>query len=196
VYIRTYQEIPIFLNDFLPADQLEHVEELGGYLAHSFGNEIRLDYGTGHESFLVIFLFCLNKLGIVSNADLKELVLSSFVAYMKTVRKLQTVYMLEPAGSHGVWGLDDFQCLVFLLGAAQLKGHGDIAPLSIHDDSVLREFSNEYLYLDAIRCVWLAVCVYNEQSCLYVLSLQCKQALCCFCLISILALMHTYLCLF
>ena len=141
------------MNDFLPTDKLEHAEEIGTYLAYSFGNEIRLDYGTGHESFLVIFLFCLNKLEIVHNSELKELILSCFVEYLKTVRKLQTVYMLEPAGSHGVWGLDDYQCLVFLWGAAQLKGDKDISPTSIHDDSKLSEFSNEYLYLDAIKFI-------------------------------------------
>ena len=155
------------MNGFLTSELQTYAEELGVYLSYSFGNEVRLDYGTGHESFLAIFLCCLNKLDIVHTHELRGLILSSFVEYMKTVRKLQTIYLLEPAGSHGVWGLDDYQCLVFLWGAAQvivlvlvllyiyclfqLKGHPDITPSCIHDDAIMREFGKEYLYLDGIR---------------------------------------------
>lgn len=43
-----------------------------------------------------------------------------FTSYLKLVRRLITTYTLEPAGSHGVWGLDDHSFIPYILGSAQL----------------------------------------------------------------------------
>lgn len=56
--------------------------------------------------------------------------------------------MLEPAGSHGVWGLDDHHFLPFLLGSAELVNCEEVkTPDSIHQEKVMNELSEEYMYL-------------------------------------------------
>ena len=141
-------------------DNTSHVNELATFLTSSFGHPIRLDYGTGHESSFIVFLFSLFKLGLLpppnlpyntsnsssSTSDemplpmppsssssssspatksisLGPAVLKIFSAYLYGTRSIQTEYNLEPAGSHGVWGLDDYHCLSFYFGACQIVGY-------------------------------------------------------------------------
>jgi serine/threonine-protein phosphatase 2A activator len=100
----------------------EYASEIGTYLTSSFGDRKRIDYGTGHEANFMCFLLCLYKAKYFMQADDQCVVLDLFWKYIKLMWKLQLTYWLEPAGSHGVWGLDDYQFLPFLFGSAQLSG--------------------------------------------------------------------------
>lgn len=93
----------------------------------SFGSGPRLDYGTGHELSFLCYLLILRLVGVFTEEDEQAMVTRVFVAYIALVRKLQKVFKLEPAGSKGVWGLDDHQHLVYLWGASQLRSESSIA---------------------------------------------------------------------
>ncbi|KAI8585482.1 hypothetical protein BDZ88DRAFT_432664 [Geranomyces variabilis] len=129
------------------------VPELVAYLTSSFGNATRIDYGSGHELSFLAFLTCLDLLDAFTPEDRQALVTRVFANYLAVVRRLQTVYMLEPAGSHGVWGLDDHQHLPYLFGSAQLIGHPHIKPRSALNPDIVEGFAKEYLYLGAIAFI-------------------------------------------
>ncbi|KAK0542562.1 Serine/threonine-protein phosphatase 2A activator 2, partial [Tilletia horrida] len=106
--------------------------ELKAYFDEAWGNTRRIDYGSGMELNFMCWLLILYKLGIFDDAS---------------------TYFLEPAGSHGVWGLDDYHFLPFLLGAAQLSDHQYLRPSSIHSVDVLSppsKYPQEYMYLSQI----------------------------------------------
>eukprot|EP00026_Physarum_polycephalum_P008672 Phypoly_transcript_08766.p1 GENE.Phypoly_transcript_08766~~Phypoly_transcript_08766.p1 ORF type:complete len:417 (+),score=69.92 Phypoly_transcript_08766:107-1357(+) len=159
---RLKEKAPELIKSFFPPTALpstceftyeEVLQELVAYLTNSVGNRTRIDYGSGHEAHFVAFLYCLQCVGVLTPEDRPALVLRVFYTYLTLMRHLQEVYWLEPAGSHGVWGLDDYQFLPFLWGAAQLKGHKYIKPRSIRSDDVVDTYSHEYMYLGCIQFI-------------------------------------------
>ncbi|KAG0046069.1 Serine/threonine-protein phosphatase 2A activator 2 [Gryganskiella cystojenkinii] len=129
------------------------IPEVSKYFVECWGNRKRIDYGTGHEASFLAWLHCFDKLGLIKQEDYKAVVLNVFFRYIEVMRNLQFAYWLEPAGSHGVWGLDDYHFLPFLFGAAQLRGHKYIRPKSIHDNDIVSEFAKDYMYLSCVKFI-------------------------------------------
>mmetsp|Transcript_22943 Transcript_22943/g.35324 ORF Transcript_22943/g.35324 Transcript_22943/m.35324 type:complete len:418 (-) Transcript_22943:29-1282(-) len=134
----------------------EIIVECTAYLQSSFGHPVRLDYGTGHESSFLIFIYALFKSACFypNPQSLRAVAMSIFSQYLMVCRGLQNDYMLEPAGSHGVWGLDDYHCLPFYFGACQLMDNVEgFNPRSIHNNSTLEDYHEAYMYFGCIRYI-------------------------------------------
>ena len=127
--------------------------ELKSYFMDSFGNPYRFDYGTGHELNYLCFLYILYKAEMYNDDDFPFLSLNIFYKYIVFMRKLQTNYVLEPAGARGVWGLDEYQFIPFIFGASQLIDNLEITPKGILDDYILENNKNEYIYLDCVSYI-------------------------------------------
>jgi len=88
------------------------------------------------------------------NADEERLlVLKVFERYMRVVWRLQDVYKLEPAGSQGVWGLDDYHFLPYLWGSAQLRNEANLLPTSILAPPPLPPTNLYYLCINRIHAL-------------------------------------------
>jgi serine/threonine-protein phosphatase 2A activator len=111
--------------DFKSTSDISAKSEIEAYFLGSFGSSQRLDYGTGHELSFLAFLGCLWKLGAFPESQdgdqERGIVLGVLEPYLVLIRRLILTYTLEPAGSHGVWGLDDHSFLPYIFGSAQFS---------------------------------------------------------------------------
>uniref|UniRef100_A0A915F0M0 Serine/threonine-protein phosphatase 2A activator n=1 Tax=Echinococcus canadensis TaxID=519352 RepID=A0A915F0M0_9CEST len=148
----------------------ENFDEVTMYLTESIGNPVRIDYGTGHELSFMAFLLSLFKIGYLkqighsgrglqsgSSAELNDYAATALYilpAYLRLVRHLQTYFRMEPAGSHGVWSLDDFQFVPYIWGSSQLIGTGLYEPSALPDQEIAEKEANSCLLFSCINYIY------------------------------------------
>ncbi|PLW17112.1 hypothetical protein PCANC_14619 [Puccinia coronata f. sp. avenae] len=131
------------LHASLIADHHKPIEkELLHHFKTAFGSFGRLDYGTGHELSFLAYLSILHLTRILKPKDLLLTGLVVYQKYFNLCRKLHRVYNLEPAGSKGVYGLDDYFHVVYIFGSAQLLNHPTITPAMIMDEKFVRRLND------------------------------------------------------
>ncbi|KAI4464521.1 serine/threonine-protein phosphatase 2a regulatory subunit b [Holotrichia oblita] len=141
------------LKEVLPNNLHRAIPEIMMYIIDGFGNPTRIDYGTGHEISFLMFLCCLFKIGALVEEDKAAVACKVFAKYLDVVRKLQQTYRMEPAGSHGVWSLDDYQFVPFIWGSSQLIGQSKIEPpMFLHPEAVSMYY-HDYMFLGCIRYI-------------------------------------------
>ena len=92
---------------------LEHIEDI--YLRESFGNLIRMDFGTGHELNFLCYLY-----RRANNNEIKmNQVFSVLKEYFRIVRYHLTKFKVEAAGARGCWSVDDYLLLPYLFGSSE-----------------------------------------------------------------------------
>ncbi|KAJ9576961.1 hypothetical protein L9F63_006487 [Diploptera punctata] len=141
------------LQEALPEKFHRAIPEIMLYLSEGFGNSTRIDYGTGHEMSFLMLLCCLFKIGALLEIDKEAAVTRIFNRYLSLCRKLQTTYRMEPAGSHGVWSLDDYQFVPFIWGSAQLIAHPRIEPRSFLQPDIFEAYAGDFLFLGCIQFI-------------------------------------------
>ncbi|KFQ99353.1 Serine/threonine-protein phosphatase 2A activator, partial [Opisthocomus hoazin] len=149
-YAKLDQEAEKLVATVIPKHLAEAAPEVAVYLKESVGNSTRIDYGTGHEAAFAAFLCCLCKIGVLRVDDQMAIVFKVFNRYLEVMRKLQKTYRMEPAGSQGVWGLDDFQFLPFIWGSSQLIDHPSLEPRHFVDEKAVNENHKDFMFLECI----------------------------------------------
>uniref|UniRef100_A0A8C0XN02 Serine/threonine-protein phosphatase 2A activator n=1 Tax=Castor canadensis TaxID=51338 RepID=A0A8C0XN02_CASCN len=147
---RVSEEAENLVATVVPTHLAAAIPEVAVYLKEAVGNSTRIDYGTGHEAAFAAFLCCLCKIGVLRVDDQVAIVFKVFNRYLEVMRKLQKTYRMEPAGSQGVWGLDDFQFLPFIWGSSQLIDHPHLEPRHFVDEKAVTENHKDYMFLECI----------------------------------------------
>ncbi|KAF9034493.1 Phosphotyrosyl phosphatase activator [Hymenopellis radicata] len=144
--------IDALLRTHLPAEYEAAIPHVRPYLLTSFGSFIRMDYGTGHEASFALFLLCLTLLRFLTPSPAAEraVVLRVFTRYLRLCWRLQDTYSLEPAGSHGVWGLDDSCFLPYIFGSGQLRDQTAI-PVNAVLKAPLQKTNLYFMAIERIR---------------------------------------------
>ncbi|KAH8385494.1 hypothetical protein KR093_011242, partial [Drosophila rubida] len=137
----------------LPPHQCEHVGELGQYLANAFGNQARLDYGSGHELSFLFFMCGLFRIRVLQPADEPAAALLLFQRYLQLVRRLQLQFELSAAGFQGAYSLDDYQFVPYLWGAAQLCHTPPFTPRQLLLPAVYGQWQRHYLLAGCVGFV-------------------------------------------
>ncbi len=101
----------------------------------------------------VLFLMCLFKTEFLKPEDSKATIIKVFNNYLRLARKLQLTYNMEPAGSHGVWSLDDFQFLPFVFGSSQLMEQAKIEPRHFVEDDYIQMYTEKFMFFGAISFI-------------------------------------------
>lgn len=173
-------EAPEILERALPSEFHAALPEITVYFTESFGNATRIDYGTGHELAFIMFLCALYKIKALTDQDNVYTGLKIFNAYLLFVRRLQLTYRMEPAGSHGVWSLDDYQFVPFIWGSAQLAGkkrswhtvntvysmisssflfpvNTAVEPHQFLEEKYIEKYKSEYLFIGCIDYIFQVI---------------------------------------
>ena len=60
---------------------------------------------------------------------------------------------MEPAGSQGVWSLDDYQFIPFIWGSSQLFMNPKIPPEMFTDEKTVENNHHDFLFLSCIKFI-------------------------------------------
>ncbi|OLL25836.1 Serine/threonine-protein phosphatase 2A activator 1 [Neolecta irregularis DAH-3] len=88
---------------------------------------------------------------LTPGSDDLAVALRVFEKYFQLIRNILRTYTLEPAGSHGVWGLDDHSFIPYLFGSSQLRQQSSsVSPADITNAKIVERERHNNLYFGAI----------------------------------------------